>query len=173
MSKAMNWLSAIIDRLCVVAGALIFSQAPQFFSQYTQRLAGHAEEIKIHTAAIRYAAQKSGKELMEYVQKLSSHPDLDVSLQGEMMQNMMIRQVELSKSFLAMQDATPFTRPFLFLKYFNPDITKATLMQFQPGLVFSMEAMVYAVVGMGIGFSLFHFFAFLCRKCLPKKHLIR
>lgn len=168
-----KWLSVIIDRVCVVVGALLFSQAPQFFSLYTHRLAGHAEEIKIHTAAIRYAAQKSGKELLEYVQKFSNHHDLDVSLQGEMMQNMMARQTELSKAYIAMQDATPFSRPFHFLKYFNPEIAKATLVQFQPGLVFSAEAVIYAVVGMGVGFSLFHFFEFLWRKSLPKKYLIR
>lgn len=168
-----KWLGAFVDRLCVVAGALVFSQAPQYFSQYTQRLAGHVDEIKIHTASIRYAAEKSGKELIEYVQKFSLHQDLDVSLQGDMMQRILNRQIDLSQTYLAMQESTPFSRPFVFFKHFNPDIAKATLVNFHPGLVFTTEGLIYAVIGMGVGLSLFQLITFMVKKALVKNRRIR
>ena len=152
-----NYFFGFIDRLLVVVGALIFSQAPQFFSQYMHRLAGHAEELKIHTAAISQAALNNGKELPEYLMKFSSHQDPDISLHGQMMQGMLDRFTELSQSLTAMQSATPLSRPFVFLKHFNFDIVKATAVNFQPGIQLTAEGALYAVAGMGIGYLSFRF----------------
>jgi len=150
-----NWLLGIIDRLLVVTGALLFSQAPQFLSQYTHRLAGHAEELKLHIRAIQQAAIKSGLELPEYLTKFTSHQDPDISMHGQMMQGMIDRYAQLSQGLTALQDSTPFTRPFAFIQHLNWDIVKATFHSFQPGLLLTMEGAIYAVVGMGLGYVTF------------------
>ncbi|ADI38385.1 putative uncharacterized protein [Waddlia chondrophila 2032/99] len=152
-----NWLFGLIDRFLVVAGALIFSQAPQFFSQYMHRLAGHVEELKIHIKTIQQAALKSGKELPEYLMKFSLHQDPDVSMQGQMMQGMLNRYADLNQSLSALLDSTPLTRPFVFLQHFNFEIAKATAANFQPGVLLTVEGAAYAVLGMGIGYIVFRF----------------
>lgn len=152
-----NWCFGFIDRLFVVAGALIFSQAPQFFSQYMHRLAGHAEELKIHIKSIQQAAAKSGVDLPAYLFKFSSHSDPDISTHGQMMQGMLERYSELNQAFGALQNSTPVTRPFVFLQHFNFEIVKATAISFQPGVLLTVEGAAYAVAGMGIGYLCFRF----------------
>jgi hypothetical protein len=150
-----RWIFGILDRLLVVAGAVVFSQAPQFFSQYLHRLSGHAEEIKIHTQAIRQAARASGRELSEYMLKFSQHPDPDVSKHGEIMQGMLNRYAELTQAAGAMQESTLLSRPFVFMKTFQPEIVKSTLASFQPGIVLTWEGIAYALIGMLVGYSAF------------------
>lgn len=164
-----RWISGIIDRLLVVAGALIFSQAPQYFSQYMHRLAGHAEELRIHIKSIQLAASKNGMELPEYLHKFTSHQDPAISMHGSMMEGMFSRYAELSRASLALQESTPFTRPFVFLEHLNFDIAKATFMSFQPGVLLTVEGAVYALVGMGVGYSVFSILCFLISAPFKKR----
>lgn len=165
----VQWISGFIDRLLVVLGALVFSQAPQFFAQYMHRLSGHVEELRIHIRSLQQAAQKSGMELPQYIEKFTEHQDFAFSTHGEMMQGMLTRYSEISQASIAMQETTPLTRPFVFLQHFNFDIAKATVAQFQPGVLLTIEGAVYAVIGMGIGYMLYQLFSFPFKKRIVKK----
>ena len=165
----IQWLSGFIDRLFVVAGALVFSQAPQYFNQYMHRLTGHSEELKIHIRSIQQAAAKNGLELPEYLGTFTRHQDSIINSHGILMEEMFSRYSALSQASLALQESTPLTRPFIFIRHLNLDIAKATVLQFQPGLLLTTEGVVYAIAGMGIGYALFQLIKFIVSPIFKKR----
>lgn len=158
-----GWISSLIDRLCAVAGALLLSQTPQFFQQYTHRLSGHVDELKTLIAGIQQAAVRSGKGLTEYVDKFVKHTDADIYSQGEMMQGILQRHADLKHALLSMQEATPLTRPFHFIHSFNIEIAKSTVLDFQPGLLITTEGLLYAFLGLCLGIAVYHAILSTCK----------
>ena len=159
-----KWFNVLFDRVFAIVGAVVFLQAPQFFQQYAHRLAGHIDELKLHIAAFQQAAARNGKDLVEYIQKFLNQNDPDFAAQGNMMQMMLERHTALTDTLNALRDATPFSRPYYFLKNLNMDIFQATLKDFQPGLMITSEGLVYAFLGIGIGIFVYHALCFLLRR---------
>lgn len=151
----IKWLSGLLDRIFVVLGAFIFSQAPHFFQHYSQRLGGHVAELQRQIAAMQQAAERSGKSLQSYVQKFLSQSDVDLVSQGEIMQEIIVRHFDLSEAYTALVNASAFSRSFAFLRHFQLDIAKMTLRDFKLGLTFSMEGLIYALVGIGFGYLIY------------------
>lgn len=147
-----KWLSFIIDRIFVVLGALLFSQIPNFFIHYTQRLGGHVSELKLQIDAMQQAALKSGKTLPEFIHKFQSHGDADIALQGGIMNDMMARFIDLSSAYTAMLDATPLSRPMVFFKSFQWNIAQMTFQDFTWGFSVTLEGAIYAFLGMFVGY---------------------
>lgn len=159
-----RWFSGLIDRAFAVLGALAFLQAPQFFQQYSQRLAGHIDELQFHINAIQQAAGKNGKVLLEYIEKFLQQTDQDFIAQGVMMQTMVERHRDLMNALLALKNATPLSRPYYFAKHFHLNVVEATLKDFQPGLILTLEGMIYAIVGVAIGIFIYHSLLFCLRR---------
>jgi hypothetical protein len=151
----LKWLNGLIDRIFVVAGAVLFSQAPHFLQHYTQRLGGHVAELRLQIEALRLAAEKSGKSVHEYVQKFLSQTDLDFTYQGEVMRSMFTRYTDLDQAYFSLIHSTVFTRPFVFLKHLQLDIAKMTLADFTFGVTLTVEALLYALAGMGFGYFVY------------------
>ncbi len=167
----MKWLGELVDRVFVVVGALVFCQGPLFIQQYTQRLAGHVDELQLQIDAMHKVAKKSGKSFAQYVQKFLSSTDVDFASQGELMQGMQTRFTQLSDSLVSLQQANLFTKPFVFLKHLNFDIFSSTMWSFQPGLLLTAEGLLYALVGMLFGYSAFRFLKLLFGRRKPQANL--
>lgn len=148
-------MKGIIDRLFVVAGALLFSQFPLFMQEYAMRLSGHVDELRYQFDAIKKIAILSGKTLEQYIEKFSSHSDLDFARQGALIEAMQARFVRLSESLSLLQEASPFTKPFLFITRVDWTIGKASLEGFKPGILFTLEGAFYVAAGMAAGYGLF------------------
>ncbi len=151
----LKWIVNTIDRIFAVLGALIFSQAPMFMQQYKQQLAGHVAELHTQIEAMKQAATLSGKELTVFINKFLSNADIDFVRQGEIMQKMTERYNTLSETYLALETSSPFTRPFIFMSNFYNDIAKDTYKTFKFGLEFSFEGLIYALIGVLVGYCLF------------------
>ncbi|TAG29309.1 MAG: DUF2937 family protein, partial [Verrucomicrobia bacterium] len=59
---------SLLDRALCVAGAVGFSQAPEFFQQYLQRLGGHLDEARLVLARFQGVASESGLTLRELIE---------------------------------------------------------------------------------------------------------
>ena len=149
-------VGGIIDRICALAGALCFSQAPLFMQQYKQQLFGRVEELELQVKVLKDAAQLSGKNLEEYIAKFIQSPDPDFSRQGEIMQNMYVRLVDLKHSLFALSDADLWNKPLSFLHHYNHEVGKATWKYFELGVPMTTEGAVYALFGLGFGFLVFY-----------------
>lgn len=159
-----KWLNRFLDRIFAVAGAFVFLQIPHFFQYYTQRLGGHLAELHLQITALQKVAEKSGKSLQEYMQKFLNQSDKDFMSQGEIIQGILTRHLDLSEAYRVLVNATPFTRPFAFLKHAQFDIAMMTLKDFTVGLTLSMEGMIYALVGIVFGCCFYWFLNLIIRK---------
>lgn len=151
----MRLIWGILDRICVVVGALVFAQIPLFIHLYTQRLAGHTAELSLQVEQLRQAAQMSHKTLDEYISKFLQSNDSDFSRQGEWMQHLVQRWEALSNAYMKLQQASPWDRPVQFFHYFDLQIARPTMESFEFGLPFTLEGGVYALLGVACGFLFF------------------
>ncbi len=157
----LKWFGEMIDRLFVVAGAALFSQWPIFMQEYEQRLGGHVDELRHQLDTLRKIAKESGKTLEQFIEKFLASSDADFSRQGAFLEAMQHRFVKLSDALSQMQEASVFSRPFLFLKNLDFTLGKATLYHFKPGMLFTIEGACYLLAGMAAGYALFRLFASL------------
>ena len=149
--KIFSFIGNVLDRLCIVAGAFIGSQIPQFMQQYTQRLAGHVEALQKLIDQMRQIASFSNKTLEQYIEKFKESSDLDFSRQGDFMQGIVTRWQELHQALNHLTQSSIWLHPYYFLKDLQPDIAHSTLASFQPGLSLTIEGLCYAGIGMILG----------------------
>jgi hypothetical protein len=150
-----RWIGGLIDRLFAVAGALIFSQMPLFMQHYQQHLSGHVNELQIQVQGMRNAAAMTGKTLQQYVIKFLNSGDIDFNNQGELMNEMIHRYNSLSEGYHALQEASFYSKPFVFLKYLDKNIAQSTWNSFEVGLSFNVEGIAYAIIGIGFGLLMY------------------
>lgn len=146
-----RWVGGLIDRLFAVASALIFSQIPIFMQHYQQHLSGHVTELQMQVQSMRNAAALTGKSLQQYVIKFLSSEDVDFKNQGNLMNEMIHRYNSLSEGHQALQEASIYSKPIVFLKYFDKNIAQSTWNSFEIGLSFNIEGIIYALIGIGFG----------------------
>ncbi len=154
-----KWINGLLDRIFAVAGALLFSQAPVFIQQYKQQLAGRVAELQSQVEKMRWVAHQSGKTLDMYIQKFVSQSDADFARQGELMQGMVMRHADLSTAHQALFESTVFSRPLVFARHFDFAIAKQTYSSFEFGFLFSIEGLVYSIIGVGIGYFAYYLFS--------------
>lgn len=159
-----RWLFTLLDRICVVLGAFLFSQIPLFMQQYRHQLTGHVAELYFQVGLMQQAAQRSGKTLEQYIQKFIQSSDADFIYQGEIMSAMVTRLQALSDGLVAMNHASVLTRPLEFLRHYQGDIVKSTFETFEMGIPFTYEGLVYALAGIVVGYFTYWMFSRLVAK---------
>lgn len=150
-----RFIFSVLDRLCILLGALLFVQAPLFMQQYQHQLVGHIAELQFQVDKMQQAAAVSGKTLGQFTQKFVMSGDADFSAQGKLMHGMVQRLEYFSQALAALTHATPLTRPLLFIQHLNYQIAKSTFTHFQLGMVFTWEGLMYGVLGMAFGYFCF------------------
>lgn len=160
-----NWLTGLFDRVFAVVGALVCAQAPMFIQQYSQQLSGRVAELKLQVGAIAGAAAQGQKSVPQYIQRFIDSGDQDFILQGELMERMTLRYGNLSEALEDLNTTSIWAKPFVFIRDFNWDIASITFTDFQPGLPFTLEGLVYALIGIGIGYGLFSVIIAFVRLC--------
>ena len=149
------WTDKIFDRILVVMGALLFLQFPLFMHQYQQQLIGRVAELQWQMNEMHNAAERSGKSLEQLIQKFLVNKDQDVVLQGRIMEKVVTRWIKLSQNLTALTQSTVFTRPWVFILYLQWEVLRSTAHSFEFGLPFTLEGVIYALVGIGFGFLIY------------------
>lgn len=151
----MSFFTKLVDRTFAVGGAILFLQAPQFIQSYTQTLAGHLAEVSWQMDQMRSMAEKSGKSLTGLVTKFLTNGDPDIVFQGQMIDMLIEREATFSLAYRKLLEATPFTKPFVFISNLNWDLVKETWQQFKMGLPLTAEGIVWGFVGLVLGYLMF------------------
>jgi hypothetical protein len=146
----------LLDRVLCVAGAVIFSQAPEFMQQYLQRLEGHLDEAKLAVDRFRDAAAQSGMSLDQLMATAAQNPNPAIGRLGVVVQGAQARVEALSAADAALRGASAFTRPFVFLAHADWGIAHATFSIYRPAVPTTMEGAAYAALGMIVMLSLYH-----------------
>lgn len=154
----------ILDRICVVIGALLFAQIPPFFAQYLHELSGHIAELAYQINIFEQGAQLSNKTLPQMIQKFLSFSDPDIVHQGKLLQAMVDRWEGFAAAQEALQQASLWTKPFVFLRYMDWGIVKNTMSHYQFGFSLNLEGILYAFIGIIAGYLFFQGIASLFKQ---------
>ena len=146
----------LLDRVLAVAGAVLFSQAPEFFQQYLQRLGGHLDEARRILAQFEQNAGQAGLTLADYIRRTAANADTAVARLADTMAAAVERVQSLQAAHDALRDAPAWTRPFAFLRHADWEIVRATGAVFKPAVPVTLEGGLYAFAGMLIFLGLYH-----------------
>jgi hypothetical protein len=163
----------LIDRLVCVAGAVLFSQAPEFMQQYLQRLEGHLDEARRQIAALTRAADSSGLTLDQLVADATRNADPAIARLGGVAQGAVQRVAALQASDDVLRHASALTRPFVFLAHLDPGIVRGTASIFRPAVPTTLEGMAYAAVGVIAALALYHGLVLAPLRRLARRRALR
>ena len=157
-----EFFESVLDRIISAAGALIFMQIPAFLVQYKQRLGGHVDELALLIKRYKAAAADNSRTIDEYI---GLHLQSDVKefvSTGKIMSENLERFTDLSAALKTLTESKGIVKFFSFLKDIEPDIFKAALKNFVPGISFNFETLFYAAAGIIFFMSVY----FLIKKSL-------
>lgn len=154
----MQWL----ERLIAIPTALLAAQFPQFFQQYMHELSGHVAELNYQTSILQKSAEIAQKPLPALINKFLASSDPDIHQQGAVMQGVVERLHDFSQAMQSLQHAGLLGKPFLFIRYFDAGIVVDTWTHFQLGINFSVESIVYLVLGLFLGHGFYLMGRALC-----------
>lgn len=153
---ATDGAERLLDRVLCVAGAVLFSQLPEFMQQYLQRLEGHLDEAKLAVSRFKDAAAQSGMSLDQLVASSSQNPDPSMGRLGAVVGQAIARVDALEAADRALRQASAWTRPFIFLEHVEGGIAKATLSIYRPAVPTTAEGLAYAGFGIVFALALYH-----------------
>jgi hypothetical protein len=148
--------SKLVDRALCVFGAVLFSQLPEFFQQYVQRLGGHLAEAQRQLEQFRQAARQSGLNLDQLAADVGAQKDAAVAHLGRVIVETHARVDALAASEAALRNASAWARPFVFLGHVDPGIARGTWEAFKPAVPTTAEGLAYAAVGMVAMLAAYH-----------------
>jgi hypothetical protein len=149
-------VEGLLDRALCVIGAVIFSQVPEFMQQYLQRLGGHLDEARRQLLQFQQAAAQSGLTLDRLIGQTTASTDPAVAKLGGVMTAAIARVDALTAAQSAIQHASLWSRPFVFLRYLDPAIAHATWTIFKPAVPTTVEGLAYALAGMLVLIGTYH-----------------
>ncbi|MBA3238852.1 MAG: DUF2937 family protein [Parachlamydiaceae bacterium] len=151
----LDWFTGLLDRIFAVVGALICAQVPMFMQQYAHQLSGRVAELKLQVNSLTKAALLGQTTLPELIQKFVTSGDADFARQGDLMNWTVERYEGLSVALQNLITASSTAKPFIFVRDFNWEIASTTFTNFQMGIPFTVEGLIYGVIGIGIGYAAF------------------
>jgi hypothetical protein len=154
--SASERAESLLDRVLCVAGAVLFSQFPEFMQQYLQRLEGHLDEAKLAVQRFKDAALQSGMSLDQLVSNASQNPDPAIGKLGGVVRAAVARVDELGAADAALRGASVWTRPFVFLAHADWGIARATLSIYRPAVPTTVEGALYACAGIIVVLGVYH-----------------
>lgn len=157
VGRALIGLSdGVIDRVLCVIGTVLFSQMPEFMQQYLQRLGGHLDEARRQLANFSRVAAQSGLSLEQLIKQTSTNADPAVARLSGLMSEATNRVETLESAQSAIEHASLWSRPFVFLQHADAQIAQATWDVFKPAVPTTVEGLVYAVIGMLVLLATYH-----------------
>lgn len=156
MRGAAAGAERLLDRVLCVAGAVLFSQLPEFMQQYLQRLGGHLDEARLELDRLREAAAHSGLALDQLVSSAGGSPDSPAGKLAGLFRSSLARVDELSAAESAIRHASAWARPFVFAAHLDPGIARATWSVFRPAVPTTAEGALYAGAGMVLALAAYH-----------------
>ncbi|SFV38282.1 Protein of unknown function [Devosia crocina] len=137
-----------------VGMALILSQFPEYAQQYTQRLGGAVDELRIATEEFDRAAAEGGLSRQEALDRFNASNDDFLAGRGTSMTATFQRYDRLSQTLARIRGAGPVERLQSLPAYLDSDIGQRTLENYQPAVPFTLEGILYAAAGFLVGFAI-------------------
>jgi hypothetical protein len=144
-----------MDRILAVVFALLLSQAPGFYEAYMVRLAGHVAEAQKNVAGWETVAAAGGfMRVRDLEHAYMGGEEAHLVATAGKVRGDLERLAELDGALTALREASLWQRPWVLVREADPDIVAAAATDFIPSFPLTLEAGLYAFMGMllGIGF---------------------
>ena len=136
-------MRSLINKLITLLFVFAFLQIPFFMMQYMNHLEGHYKELEIYRSELMNVAKKSNLSLESYVLHFEHNQDPIVNSQGHLMATTLDRFEDFGKARTVYREATPWSKPFVFIRYLDRGLVGETLSSFQVGFSLSLESLIY------------------------------
>ncbi len=140
----MGWLTRKLDTLMAAAFAgtagAVVSQLQEFIQQYLQRIGGHLDE-----------AQRNYQTVLES----ERYREMAQQTRDILINDALGRVQEIQASHDAIANAGFMAKPFVFLTHMDRIIATRTLENFTPALPVDVESLIYAAIGLVVGFVIY------------------
>lgn len=135
-----------------LALAIVLSQFPEYAQQYTQRLGGAVDELRVITEDFDRAAVAGGLDRTAALARYNASNDDFLAGRGMSMTATFERYDQLSTTLARIEDAGPIERFQSLPAYLDSDIGQRTLENYQPAVPVTMEGILYAGGGFIVGY---------------------
>ena len=154
-----------------VALAVALSQFPEYAQQYTQRLGGAVDELRIVTQKFDRDAQEAGLDRQQALTRFETSADTFLAGRGVSEAANFVRYEQLSTTLARIQNANALERFQMLPAYLDTDIGARTLENYQPAVPVTVEGVLYAGGGLLVGYlflsGIWRFLAMPFRKRYP------
>lgn len=135
--------------LGAAGGGAAFSQFPEYYAHYVQRLGGRIDQARLRAEEIRADAAAKSLSVEDYIENfLESAPH---SLEGQRMVEAIFQLDRMEAAYDALRSAPTLERPFTFAEHMNTGLVEATLGDFNPAVPLTPEGLSYAACGVLAG----------------------
>jgi hypothetical protein len=142
--------------LSVIGGAVlavVLSQFPEYAQQYTQRLGGAVDELRIITEEFDHAATEAGLTRTQALARYEATGDTFIEGRGLSADRTFARYADLKERLERIRGATGWERAALLPDYLDTDIGARALENFQPAVPVTAEGLAYGGVGFLLGYG--------------------
>jgi hypothetical protein len=147
----MRLLRRVLILLVAIAGAVVFSQAPELTQQYRQRLGGAIDELTTIIQNFDEQANHAGLERQAALNIYALSPEQFLRSQGDSIRLTFDRYEELSDQMLHLTSASPILRPLVVVRNPDPTTLANAWRDFVPGVPVSVAGLVWAMLGAAVG----------------------
>lgn len=135
-----------------LALATTLSQFPEYAQQYTQRLGGAVDELRVIAEEFDRAAAEGGLDRQAALQRFNASNDDFLAGRGNSMSATFQRYDMLSATLAQIEGAGPVERLQSLPAYLDSDIGRRTLENYKPAIPVTMEGVLYAGGGFILGY---------------------
>ncbi len=132
--------------------AVALSQFPEYAQQYTQRLGGAVDELRIVTEKFDRDARQAGLDRQQALTRFEASTDEFLAGRGTSEAANFTRYEQLSTTLAHIQNANAVQRFQMLPAYFDTDIGARTLENYQPAMPVTVEGVLYAGGGFLVGY---------------------
>ncbi len=132
--------------------ALVLSQFPEYAQQYTQRLGGAVDELRVITEDFDRAALAGGLDRTAALQRYNASNDDFLAGRGMSMTATFQRYEVLSTTLARIENAGAVERFQSLPAFLDSDIGGRTLESYRPAIPVTMEGILYAGGGFILGY---------------------
>ncbi|MBU1337231.1 MAG: DUF2937 family protein [Alphaproteobacteria bacterium] len=132
--------------------AVVLSQFPEYAQQYTQRLGGAVDELRVITEDFDRAAAAGGLDRPTALARYNASNDDFLAGRGTSMTATFQRYDNLSATLARIEGAGAVERLQSLPAYLDTDIGQRTLENYRPAVPVTMEGILYAGGGFILGY---------------------
>ena len=145
-------LRRLIAGIGGIALATTLSQFPEYAQQYTQRLGGAVDELRVITEEFDRAAQAGGLDRQAALERYNASNDDFLAGRGNSMTATIERYEMLATTLAEIEGAGPVERLQSLPAFLDTDIGRRTLEAYKPAMPVTMEGILYAGGGFILGY---------------------